>query len=73
MNYNSPKNVTTQWVEAYLFPEYFRYFTIFNKLSDIENFHLIFRSNYYDINKCGLKGISEMYRFRRSLNEVTII
>lgn len=39
----------------------------FNNLSDIEKFHLIFRSNDYDVSKCCIKGISEMYKFRRSL------
>ena len=40
----------------------------FYNLSDTEKFHLIFRSNDYDVSKCCiLKGISEMYRFRCSL------
>ena len=39
----------------------------FYNLSDTEKFHLIFRSNDYDVSKCCIKGISEMYKFRCSL------
>ena len=36
----------------------------FYNLSDSEIFHHIFHSNDYDVSKCFLKGISEMYKFR---------
>lgn len=39
----------------------------FYNLSDTDKFHLIFRSNDYDVSKCCIKGISEMYKFRCSL------
>jgi hypothetical protein len=39
----------------------------FYNLSDTDKFHLIFRCNDYDVSKCCMKGISEMYRFRCSL------
>ena len=41
----------------------------FYNLSDSEIFHLIFRSNAYDVSKCFLKGISEMHKFRCSLTQ----
>jgi hypothetical protein len=39
----------------------------FYNLSDTVKCHLIFRSNDYDVSKCCIKGISEMYKFRCSL------
>ena len=39
----------------------------FYNLSDTEKCHLIFRSNDYDVSKCCIKGISEMYKFKCSL------
>jgi hypothetical protein len=39
----------------------------FYNLSDTEKFHLTFRSNDYDVSKCCIKCISEMYKFRCSL------
>ena len=39
----------------------------FYNLSDTEKFHQIFRSNDYDVSKCCIKGISEMYKLRCSL------